>query len=165
MKKNHIYRYRTLTACSIIFASFMGLGISGPDNRFSHNPGEAVSVGTTFSMSDNIVKTGIPAKSFYSVLVDSQNTKWFLTELGIISFSGDKWTIHNENVKIGSSNLKDFAYRNNPGGPELWVVSPNGATVTTLPFDEKTEATTFLAGDSSILSSNVTKVTFGNGPL
>ncbi len=121
MKKHHIYRYLCLAASIITFASFIGHGASGLNER----------------------KTGIPAKTFYAALVDNKNTKWFLTELGIISYTGDKWTLHNENNKIGSSGLKDFAYRNNPGGAEFWVVSPSGATVSSLPFDDKTEAHDF----------------------
>jgi ligand-binding sensor domain-containing protein len=165
MKKNIINRYCTLAACLIIFMSLIEPGPSGSDYKVSKNSGEAGLISTPVPQSHDVVKTGIPAKNFYSVLVDSKNTKWFLTEIGIVSLSDDKWTVHNENNKIGSSNLKDFAYRNNPGSQEFWVVSPNGATVATLPFDEKTEATTYLAGDGSILSNNVVKVTFGSGPL
>jgi hypothetical protein len=142
MIKSRILRYPCLSACSIVFAALVGLGASVSD-----------------------IKTGIPAKTYYSILVDNKNTKWFLTELGIVSFSDNKWTLHSENNKIGSTGLKDFAYRNNPGGSEFWVVSPGGATVTTLPFDEKTEVKTYNADEGSILSNNVVKVTFGNGPL
>lgn len=108
---------------------------------------------------------GIPAKSFYAIVIDNNNNKWFLTELGIVSFSGEKWSLHNENNKIGTSNLKDIAYRNTPAGPEFWVASSNGATVTTLPFDAKSEATSYLAENAALISNNVVKVTFGKGPL
>jgi len=165
MKNNNIYTYPFLAVCSIIFAAFTGIGASGSHDTFRANSDKTLLSGIPFTQTNNTIKTGIPAKTFYAALVDNKNTKWFLTELGIISFSGDKWTLHNENNKIGSANLKDFAYRNNPGGPELWVVSPNGATVTTLPFDDKTEATTYLVENASILSNNVVKVTFGNGQL
>jgi ligand-binding sensor domain-containing protein len=142
MIKSHIFRYPRLATCSIIFAALAGIGAFVSD-----------------------FKTGIPAKTYYSILVDNKNTKWFLTELGIVSFSGDKWILHNGNTRLGSTSLKDFAYRNNREGSEFWVVSPDGATVSTLPFDDKTEAKTYHAEEGSILSSNVVKVTFGNGPL
>jgi hypothetical protein len=165
MKKNQSYRYCTLGACSILFAAFIGYGGSVPENKFRPSANEAVLSTAPVGQSNNQVNTGIPAKNYYSVLVDNKNTKWFLSELGIISFSGDKWTLHTGNNKIGSSNLKDFAYRNNPNSSEFWVVSPGGATVTTLPFDEKTDATVYLAENGTILSNNVVKVTFGKGPL
>ena len=145
MKKKNFCRHTILAACTVVFATFIGSVASGQSN--------------------SAVKTGLQAKNYSAVLVDGKNSKWFLTELGIVSFSGEKWSLHNENGKIGSANLKDFAYRADPGSSEFWVVSPAGATVSALPFDEKTEASTYTAGDGSILSNNVVKVTFGNGSL
>jgi ligand-binding sensor domain-containing protein len=165
MENKNIYRYSFLAACYIIFAGMVSPGASNPYDKYSNNADDLLSTGYPYSQVNNSVSIGIPAKIFYAVLVDNNNNKWFLTELGIISFSGEKWTLHNENNKIGAGNLKDFAYRNNPGGNEFWVASSNGATVTTLPFDAKTEATTYLAENASILSNNVVKVTLGNGPL
>ncbi len=126
----------------------------------------ATSPGMSSGMQQNAtVKTGTGARSFYTVFVDNTNKKWFLSELGIISFDGSKWILHNENSKIGSANLKDFAFRNTESGPELWVVSQAGATVSTLPFDAKSDAKTFTADNGSMISSNVAKVAFGKGPL
>jgi ligand-binding sensor domain-containing protein len=160
-----IFGYPLFAACSIIITAFTGPGASLSSDIFGANPSEVRFIGVPLAQANNTVMIGIPAKTFYAILVDYKNNKWFLTELGIISFSGNKWTLHNDNNKIGSVNLKDFAYRNNPGGAELWVVSPNGATVSTLPFDDKTEVTTYVAENGSLLSNNVAKVTFGNGPL
>jgi ligand-binding sensor domain-containing protein len=165
MKKYHICRYPVLALGSLIFMAFIRPGVSVLVQKLPATHEEKLLSVILFAQADKVVATGIPAKTYYAALVDNKNTKWFLTELGIISFSGDKWILHNENNKIGSVNLKDFAYRNNRGGSEFWVVSPNGATVATLPFDEKTEATTFVAENGSILSNNVVKVTFGNGSL
>jgi ligand-binding sensor domain-containing protein len=150
MKKNSKNRYHYIAALSVILTVFSGLG----------------SVQTLpAGQSGSEVSIGIPAKTYYAIVVDDNNNKWFLTELGIISFSNGKWTLHNENSKIGTSNLKDIAYRNNPGGPELWVASSNGATVTTLPFDAKSQATSYVAENAALMSNNVVKVVFGKGPL
>jgi ligand-binding sensor domain-containing protein len=149
MKKKNIFKYSLLSVCTMVLGALSGIASSVSSDRLNESNGQ----------------TGIPAKTYYASLVDSKNTKWFLTDAGIISFSGDKWTLHNGNSKIGSAGLKDFACRNNPAGSEFWVVSASGATVATLPFDDKTAATTYLAENSSILSNNVVKVTFGNGPL
>ena len=165
MTKNHIYKYPCLAACSVVVAALVGLGASVSDGRDSVNPNEMTMSIITSSQTNNSIGTGIPARNYYTVLVDNKNTKWFLTELGIVSFSDDKWTLHSENKKIGSSGLKDFAYRNNQGGSEFWVVSPEGAMLTTLPFDDKTEVRTYRAEEGSILSNNVVKVAFGIGPL
>jgi len=114
---------------------------------------------------NNTIKTGTGAKAFFSAFTDNANRIWFLTDQGIVSLTGDKWALHNENSKIGAVNLKDFAYKNTASGPELWVVSPSGATVTTLPFDSKSDVKNYVADNGSMISSNVVKVAFGNGPL
>jgi ligand-binding sensor domain-containing protein len=165
MRKNKVYRYQYVAIASLIFAAFAGIGSSALNDRPVVGLDETLSDGVEVTQTSNSSATGIAAKTFYAAIVDNKNTKWFLTEVGIVSYSGDKWTLHSGNSKIGSSGLKDFAYRNDPEGSELWVVSANGATVTTLPFDDKTEATTYLAEDGSIVSNNVVKVAFGNGPL
>ncbi len=149
MEKKNIIRYHFLAALSVLLTVFSGLG----------------SKELPAGQINNSTSTGIAAKSFSAVVVDNNNNKWFLTELGIVSFSEGKWKLHNENSKIGSGNLKDIAYRNNPGGPEMWVVSSGGAAVTTLPFDAKSEVTSYLAENAALISNNVVKVTFGKGPL
>lgn len=165
MKNNLTCRFVWIATSIMIFGTFTASAASGSNGNNKAGSDKPASTVIPQTQSNNSVKTGIPAKTYYAVLVDSKNTKWFLTELGIISFSGDKWSIHNENSKIGSSNLKDFAYRTNPSGAEFWVVSPGGATMATLPFDDKTEAKTYISESGSLLSNNVVKVAFGNGPL
>jgi ligand-binding sensor domain-containing protein len=143
-----IRRIQYLAVTFLLFSALNG-------NRASLKP----------SNGDPLDETGTGSREFYAVFVDVSNTKWFLTDVGIVSLSGDKWTLHNENSKIGTTDLKDFAYRNSQGNQELWVVSSKGATVTTLPFTSSTDTKTYIAGDSSLLSNNVTKVAFGNGQL
>jgi ligand-binding sensor domain-containing protein len=108
---------------------------------------------------------GMPAKNFSAVIVDNKNTKWFITEAGIVSFNGGKWKLHNQNRKVATENLKDFAYEVNPHGSELWIASPNGATVAALPIDGRTGATTYNPENTSILSKNVVRVAIGKNPL
>ena len=101
MKMKHIYRYSSLAACSVIITALTGMGALSAKDRFTAGSDIIISDNANFIQTNNEIKTGIPAKTFYSALVDNKNTKWFLTELGIVSFSGDKWTLHNENNKIG----------------------------------------------------------------
>src|SRR5664280_3171568 len=53
---------------------------------------------------------GISAKKFYSSTIDEDNTIWFLTESGIVSFDGAKWTLHNKNRKVAATGLKSVVY-------------------------------------------------------
>ena len=105
------------------------------------------------------------AKRFNSITVDDDNTKWFLTESGIISFDGKKWILHNKNRKIQPDSMKSLAYDFSSYGPELWIASPLGATVASLPVDARSGATTYYTGNSTILSDNVLSVAIGKGSL
>jgi ligand-binding sensor domain-containing protein len=108
---------------------------------------------------------GFNAKTFFSVTVDDDNTKWFLTEAGISSFDGDKWIVHNKNRKVPSENLREVAYDFSSYGQELWIATSQGATVASLPVDARTGATTYYTENSTILSDNVLSVALGKGSL
>ena len=108
---------------------------------------------------------GFTAKTFYSAVVDDENTKWFLTESGIASFDGKKWVMHNRNRKVPNEKFKDLAFEVSNYGRELWIASPQGATVATLPVDARTGATTYYSENSGISSDNVLSVAIGKSPL
>jgi ligand-binding sensor domain-containing protein len=99
------------------------------------------------------------------VVVDSNNVKWFITEAGIVSFNGQEWVLHDKNRKVPVQDLRGFALENNPGGLELWIASPAGATVVRLPVDGRSGATTYHTENTSILSKNVVRVAIGRSPL
>ncbi|MBA4322164.1 MAG: hypothetical protein C0408_05040 [Odoribacter sp.] len=108
---------------------------------------------------------GFKAKYFHSALVDDDNTKWFLTEVGVVSFDGKKWSSHNKNRKVPTEDLNDFAYDFSSYGSELWIATSKGVTVATLPVDATTGATTYHTGNTTILSDNILSVAIGKGPL
>lgn len=101
------------------------------------------------------------AKKFYAITVDDDNIKWFLTEAGVVSFDGEKWEIHNENRRIPSQDLKGLACDYSEYGKELWLATPTGATVASIPVDARSGATTFYPENSTINSENVVSVTVG----
>jgi len=108
---------------------------------------------------------GIPVKMFMAAAVDGNNVKWFVTEQGIVSFDNQKWTLHGKNRKVATQELKGFAYEPTPHGQELWIASPKGATVASLPIDARTGATTYHTENTSILSNNVLRVAIGKSPM
>jgi hypothetical protein len=108
---------------------------------------------------------GFAAKRFYSAVVDDENIKWFLTESGIASFNGKKWAMHNRNRKVPNENLKDLAFDVSDYGRELWIASPKGAAVATLPVDARSGATTYYSENSGISGDNVLAVAIGKSPL
>jgi len=105
------------------------------------------------------------AKKFYSLTVDTENRRWFLCDAGIVSFDGNKWSIHNQNRKISDSELKDVAYDYSDFGDELWFATSTGATVASIPIDARSGATTYYSGNSPISSENVASVVVGHGSL
>ncbi len=108
---------------------------------------------------------GIPVKMFMAAAVDGNNVKWFVTEQGIVSFDNEKWTLHSNNRKVATQELKSFAYEANPHGQELWIASPKGTTVASLPIDTRTGATTYHTENTPILSNNVLRVAIGKSPM
>lgn len=113
----------------------------------------------------NSLKHGIAANSFYAALVDDNNVKWFLTEAGVVSFDGESWILHDKNLKVTTKDLKSFAYEASSFGKEVYIATPTGATVATLPIDATTGATTYYSGNSTIVSENIFSVAIGKSPL
>jgi len=108
---------------------------------------------------------GLMVSKFYASTVDDDNTVWFLTESGIVSFNGTKWTLHNRNRKVNSAGLKGLVYDFSSYGPELWLATPKGATVVSLPVDARSGATTYYPDNSNLQSENVLAVAVGKKEL
>jgi hypothetical protein len=108
---------------------------------------------------------GISAKFFYSSTIDDNNTVWFLTEAGVVSFDGMKWVLHNANSNVASTALKDIEHGVTSNGKELWLASPSGVTVAALPIEAKSVVTTLNPENSKILSSNVLALATGKKDL
>ena len=106
---------------------------------------------------------GINAKKFFSSTIDKNNTVWFLTESGIVSFDGTKWILHNKNKNVPSSGLKDVVYDTSPTASELWLASHHGVTSASLPVNEFSGANTYLPDNSKIVGENVIAVATGKG--
>ncbi|NEW83927.1 MAG: hypothetical protein GZ094_16385 [Mariniphaga sp.] len=167
MSKN-IYRHQTLAAALMIFAALIGLGAI--HSQGISNPYEDTTDGRdlpkdTIAGNRISIDTGMEIKNFQAAVVDSNNTKWFVTEQGIVSYNGDKWVLHNKNKKVTTQDMKGFAYEINPNGLELWIASPKGATVASLPIDGRTGATTYHTENTTILSNNVLRVAIGKSPM
>jgi hypothetical protein len=105
------------------------------------------------------------AKNFYSITIDDENTKWFLTEKGIVSFDGKVWTLHDKNKKIAERKLKGLASDFTEKDHQLWIASPQGATVASLPISSKSAVSTYSVQNSAIQSNNVVSVTVGKGSI
>ncbi len=101
---------------------------------------------------------GFRAKQFNSAIAGANGVIWFTTELGLASFDGKNWTLHNSNSKIPTQNLKIINNRN-----ELWIATPHGVTVSTIPINDNSNVTTYNSTNSTIISDNVLAVATGRG--
>ena len=104
---------------------------------------------------------GLTAKKFYSSTIGDNNSVWFLTESGIVSYDGVKWTLHNKNSNIAATGLKSLQY----DGSELLVATSKGATVASLPVEAGSAVATYFPDNSKILSENVLAIAAGKKDL
>jgi ligand-binding sensor domain-containing protein len=105
------------------------------------------------------------AKTFSSSFVDENNTKWFLTETGIVSFDDNIWKLYGNNKAVPTQNLKDFAYNLSSGGPGILIATPNGATLASLPISDNSGVVNYDTVSTPIRSNNVLRVAVGKGDL
>jgi hypothetical protein len=141
-----------------------------PGQQFnSSSPEKPKTKATTESkkitLTNRTLGENIQSRKFYAVTVDDENTKWFLTESGIVSFDGKTWVLHNKNGRILNQGLKSLNYDFSDFGSELWIATPQGATVASIPIDARSGATTYYLQNSPILSENVVSVAVGKGSL
>ncbi|KPL15552.1 MAG: hypothetical protein AMS23_06880 [Bacteroides sp. SM1_62] len=113
---------------------------------------------------DSICKRISPT-NVNAVIVDNDNVKWFSTDAGIVSFDGKNWKLHDGNGSLPNQDLKGIAYVDNPGGPELWVASPVGATVARLPIDDTTDAITYHPENTPIVGKDVVGIAAGKDSI
>ena len=108
---------------------------------------------------------GISVKNVNAVIVDNDNVKWFSTDVGIVSFDGQNWKMYDGNKNLPNQDLKGVTYVVNPEGAELWIASPNGATVARLPIDDQTDAITYNPENAKILGKDVVSIAAGKDSI
>jgi ligand-binding sensor domain-containing protein len=111
----------------------------------------------------NANDTGIPAKKYYSATVDNNNNIWFLTELGIVSFNGQKWTLHNGNLQ--GKDLKDIAFDVSLEGTGFWIATGSGITSLKSPVDGGAASASYTTDNATMLSNSVFKVVVGKSNI
>ncbi len=104
-------------------------------------------------------------KNVNSIEVDNDNIKWFSTDAGLVSFDGINWKIYRDNHGLPIQDLRSITYVDDAKGPELWIASPEGATVTRLPLDEQTEAITYNPENAPLISQDVLGIAAGKDKI
>jgi ligand-binding sensor domain-containing protein len=129
----------------------------------SGNPITAVIivVSVFISLPENPLLGQVSVKHVKSIAIDRNNCKWFSTDDGLVSFDGVNWKLYQDNPGMPSQDLKSIACLDMPEGPELWIASPQGATVSKLPLEDRPEVITYNPGNSPILSKEVLGIAAG----
>lgn len=103
----------------------------------------------------------IAVKHVNSISIDHDDTKWFSTDVGIVSFDGIDWKLHKDVTGMPDKDLKGITYANHPEGPELWIASSMGATITRLPMGEQAETHTFNPENAPLPSQDILGIAAG----
>jgi hypothetical protein len=114
----------------------------------------------------NVVKRelGDPKpKSFIGAIVDDNNGKLYLTDLGITG--GRTFNTFFENPQIPSKDLKHITYALTGNGPALWLASNTGAVAAFLPITTTSAVKVYDVSNSGILSNNVQSIAKGRNDL
>ena len=150
--KSNVHFLRITT--SLVLLAFLGMSTIIPKGNI--NPA---------IQKINTIDVGTPVKIVKAVVVDNENTKWFLTDAGIVSFNGEEWTLHNENNKAETTNVQGIALESDSGGQQLWMGTTNGVLAATLPFDEGTKINSYNTNNSALVSDSVLRVAVGQNPI
>lgn len=108
---------------------------------------------------------GITITNVNAIAVDQANIKWFITDTGLLSFDGNNWKLHGEQEALPDQGLKDVTFVNEPVGAELWIASPEGATVARLPMEGQETAITLSADNTPMPSSDVISIAAGKDSI
>ena len=156
MKKGTPFIISVVMSVTIIFMSQYPASSSGLTEKKEYQK---------TSVKNSSFDGAFQAKTFRTAIVDKDNIKWFLTEVGIVSFDGEKWNLCNKNNKVPTENVKDLAYNFYSPAPEMMIASPNGATIANLPLDDNTNTINYNTENTTILSNNVFRVLAGKNNI
>jgi ligand-binding sensor domain-containing protein len=114
---------------------------------------------------DPAVKMGesITATRFFSSVIGTGNQVWFLTESGLVSFDGQKWSLHDQNASIPANDLNSIAFNSTATGGELLISTKKGILIAVLPISSGSKVETWLPDNSSIKGENVVSAVSGKG--
>jgi len=117
------------------------------------------------SVSKLSLPAGLSGKSFYAGIVDTDNEKWFLTDIGIVGIAASRFKIVNYNSKVPTKNLKSFVYQSTKNGSKFSIASSEGVFITDQPFGSGSDVIEFNSRNSPLLSDSVLSVVSGRNDM
>ncbi|MFC1761070.1 DUF362 domain-containing protein [Planctomycetota bacterium] len=107
-------------------------------------------------------RKGFTAKKFYSGIVDDRNSKWFLTDKGVVRVGLDASMMDS---KIPTENLKSLAYQSSAKGSKAWIATDLGLIGANIPIGPNTYMEIYNSQNSSLLGDSVITVAAGINDL
>jgi ligand-binding sensor domain-containing protein len=98
-----------------------------------------------------------PSKVINRIIVDTNGSKWFATEKGVVSYDGIKWTSYTDDQNITTGSISDIAFNKLAGIKKLWLGTNVG--LSSYEFGTSTISTdNFNTSKDEILSDTVSAV-------
>ncbi|HYQ57329.1 MAG TPA: DUF362 domain-containing protein, partial [Draconibacterium sp.] len=119
------------------------------------NSGNLISSVDVRSMED------FDGKKFLAVVDNGNNQKIFLTDAGLASGGFRGFNRYGTNDKIPESGLTDMKFEMTQDGPSIWLASPKGAFLATLPLSANSSVINYNHKNSEILSDTVSSIAIG----
>ena len=107
----------------------------------------------------------LSGKSFLAGIIDDNNEKWFLTDIGIVKVFDKRFNIADYNSKIPIENLKSLAFKTTKNGSELSIASTEGVFIANQPFESGSDVIEYNARNSPLLSDSVISVLNGRSDI
>lgn len=146
-------RIRLALTIIILLASIISINLTNPSKRSSYS-----------NYADNRSDLDqTPAKQFFAIIIDDNNTKWFLTDKGVMSLRGEKWKLFKESSKVTIENFRGFALEANSEKTLVWTGSSNGLSLSDISSDSLVSVATYHTQNSALTSNNILKIATGVG--
>lgn len=102
-----------------------------------------------------------PSKVIHKIVVDNSGVKWFVTEKGVVSYDGLKWTKYSDDKNLTTGSISDFAFEMVSGIRKLWLGTFVGATTIEL-GNSTSSVINYNHKSSGILSDTVSALGIDN---
>lgn len=113
---------------------------------------------TNFTTTNSV----LPSNAVKAVVVDATANKWFGTDNGLCAFDGQNWAVHqktDEQQTLAHNEINALAFEITGYGPEIWIATENGVSVTSIPsIDAVTFATPYRTDNMPLVSDSILSV-------
>jgi ligand-binding sensor domain-containing protein len=164
MIKNFFFSRLNLLLSAFLICTMVGMRNGMPDTHIKNTPG-GQSAGEKEQSDIHDVDSTTDLKNVNTILVDSDNTKWFCSEGGIASYDGKTWNLYAKIKDIPVDGLNGLSLFPSDEHSELWIASSYGATRITFPLDDTTGTRTLTPENSDLFGKEVISIAAGKNSI